>query len=62
MSPASGQLAANVMHFARLLRESQSVDQRSGVSARVAIAAAETVAASARHRGARATGGPRLRA
>ena len=31
--------------FARYLRESQSVDQRSGVSARFAIAAAETVAA-----------------
>jgi magnesium chelatase subunit I len=38
--------------FARYLRESRSVDQRSGVSARFAIAAAETVAASARHRGA----------
>ena len=38
--------------FTRLLRESHSVDQRSGVSARFAIAAAETVAASARHRGA----------
>ncbi|MBX7434134.1 sigma 54-interacting transcriptional regulator [Mycobacterium sp. Y57] len=38
--------------FARSLRESTSVDQRSGVSARFAIAAAETVAASARHRGA----------
>src|SRR5699024_5824126 len=38
--------------FARALRESNSVDQRSGVSARFAIAAAETVAASARHRGA----------
>ncbi|AQA06189.1 magnesium chelatase [Mycobacterium sp. MS1601] len=38
--------------FARLLRESTSVDQRSGVSARFAIAAAETVAASARHRSA----------
>ncbi|MDT5324927.1 MAG: magnesium chelatase subunit, partial [Mycobacterium sp.] len=36
--------------FARNLRESQSVDQRSGVSARFAIAAAETVAAAARHR------------
>ncbi len=41
-----------VARFARLLRESHSVDQRSGVSARFAIAAAETVAASARHRGA----------
>ena len=38
--------------FTRLLRESNSVDQRSGVSARFAIAAAETVAASARHRAA----------
>src|SRR5262249_11074280 len=36
--------------FARHLRESQSIDQRSGVSARFAIAAAETVAAAARHR------------
>ena len=41
-----------IARFTRLLRESQSVDQRSGVSARFAIAAAETVAASARHRGA----------
>lgn len=38
--------------FARYLRESRSIDQRSGVSARFAIAAAETVAAAARHRGA----------
>jgi magnesium chelatase subunit I len=36
--------------FARYLRESRSIDQRSGVSARFAIAAAETVAAAARHR------------
>ncbi|ANW67474.1 MULTISPECIES: sigma 54-interacting transcriptional regulator [Mycolicibacterium] len=41
-----------IARFARLLRESTSVDQRSGVSARFAIAAAETVAASARHRSA----------
>jgi magnesium chelatase subunit I len=41
-----------IARFARGLRESNSVDQRSGVSARFAIAAAETVAASARHRGA----------
>ena len=41
-----------IARFARNLRESSSVDQRSGVSARFAIAAAETVAASARHRGA----------
>src|SRR6201999_1679731 len=38
--------------FARYLRESTSVDQRSGVSARFAIAAAETRGAAARHRGA----------
>jgi magnesium chelatase subunit I len=36
--------------FARHLRESSAVDQRSGVSARFAIAGAETVAAAARHR------------
>jgi magnesium chelatase subunit I len=36
--------------FTRGLRESQSVDQRSGVSARFAIAGAETVAAAALHR------------
>ncbi len=36
--------------FTRNLRESNSVDQRSGVSARFAIAGAETVAASALHR------------
>ena len=41
-----------IARFARYLRESNSVDQRSGVSARFAIAAAETVAAAARHRGA----------
>jgi magnesium chelatase subunit I len=41
-----------IARFARLLRESNSVDQRSGVSARFAIAAAETAAASARHRSA----------
>ena len=41
-----------IARFTRLLRESTSVDQRSGVSARFAIAAAETVAASARHRAA----------
>ncbi len=38
--------------FTRLLRESPSVDQRSGVSARFTVAAAETVAAAATHRGA----------
>ena len=36
--------------FTRNLRDSQAVDQRSGVSARFAIAGAETVAAAALHR------------
>ncbi len=36
--------------FTRALRESSAVDQRSGVSARFAIAGAETVAAAALHR------------
>ena len=36
--------------FTRALRSSSSVDQRSGVSARFAIAGAETIAASALHR------------
>ena len=36
--------------FTRALRESSSVDQRSGVSARFSIAGAETVAAAALHR------------
>ena len=40
-------------HFTRNLRESNSVDQRSGVSARFAIAGAETIAASALHRATR---------
>src|SRR5215207_3934830 len=39
--------------FARNLRDSHSVDQRSGVSARFAITGAETVAASALHRATR---------
>ncbi|GAB2656871.1 ATP-binding protein [Prescottella soli] len=38
--------------FTRLLRESTSVDQRSGVSARFAVAGAETVSAAAVHRSA----------
>jgi magnesium chelatase subunit I len=45
-------LVAVLARFARYLRESRSIDQRSGVSARFAIAAAETVAAAARHRSA----------
>ncbi len=44
--------ARSLARFARYLRESPSIDQRSGVSARFAIAAAETVAAAARHRSA----------
>ncbi|NJC69022.1 magnesium chelatase [Planosporangium thailandense] len=40
-----------VARFTRAVRESPSVDARSGVSARFAIAAAETVAASALRRG-----------
>ena len=39
--------------FTRALRDSPSVDQRSGVSARFAIAGAETIAAAALHRAAR---------
>ena len=41
-----------VARFTRLVRESPSVDERSGVSARFAIAAVETVAASAERRAA----------
>jgi magnesium chelatase subunit I len=39
--------------FTRALRESSAVDQRSGVSARFAIAGAETIAAAAIHRASR---------
>jgi magnesium chelatase subunit I len=41
-----------VARFTRYLRDSTSVDQRSGVSARVSIAAAETLAAAALRRSA----------
>jgi magnesium chelatase subunit I len=44
--------------MSRALRESSSVDQRSGVSARFAIAAVEAVAASALRRSALVDGGP----
>jgi magnesium chelatase subunit I len=47
-----GFLLEVVARFARHVRESSSVDQRSGVSARFGIAAAETVAASALRRAA----------
>jgi magnesium chelatase subunit I len=40
-------------NFTRALRESTAVDQRSGVSARFAIAGAETIAAAALHRATR---------
>ena len=44
------QLVEILARFTRQLRESSAVDQRSGVSARFAIAGAETIAASALHR------------
>ncbi|MFD4180100.1 sigma 54-interacting transcriptional regulator [Rhodococcus sp. NPDC058514] len=47
-----GHLLEILARFTRLLRESASVDQRSGVSARFAVAGAETVSAAAVHRGA----------
>ncbi|HWB38205.1 MAG TPA: sigma 54-interacting transcriptional regulator, partial [Rugosimonospora sp.] len=46
-----GHVLEVLARFTRDVRESPSVDQRSGVSARFAIAAAETVAASALRRG-----------
>ncbi|QZY29832.1 sigma 54-interacting transcriptional regulator [Nocardioides coralli] len=46
-------LVETLARFTRLLRESSAVDQRSGVSARFAIAGAETIAAAARHRATR---------
>ncbi len=46
-----------IARFVRHLRESAAIDQRSGVSARFAVAAAETVAAAALRRGA-VTGEP----
>ena len=45
-----GHLIEILARFTRALRESSSVDQRSGVSARFAIAGAETIAAAALHR------------
>ena len=52
-----GHLLEIVARFTRLVRDSAQVDQRSGVSARFAVAAAETVAASAVRRAA-VTGEP----
>ena len=56
-APSSGALVPDhllqvVARYTRLVRESPQVDQRSGVSARFAVAAAETVAASAVRRAA----------
>ncbi|GAB3424168.1 magnesium chelatase [Flindersiella endophytica] len=51
-APLPEHLTEVVARFARGLRESSSVDQRSGVSARFGITAAETAAASALRRGA----------
>ncbi len=45
-----GHIVEILARFTRALRESSSVDQRSGVSARFSIAGAETVAAAALHR------------
>lgn len=47
------QLIEVLARFTRALRESSAVDQRSGVSARFAIAGAETIAAAALHRASR---------
>ena len=49
-APVPEWLLEILARFVRLLRESSSVDQRSGVSARFAIAGAETVAAAALRR------------
>ena len=46
-------LVETLARFTRNLRQSSSVDQRSGVSARFAIAGAETIAAAALHRATR---------
>ena len=51
-SPVPEHLLEIVIRFTRAVRESPAVDSRSGVSARFAIAAAETVAASAYRRAA----------
>ena len=53
MAEVPDHLVEILARFTRNLRESSSVDQRSGVSARFAIAGAETVAASALHRATR---------
>ena len=50
MAEVPDHLVEILARFTRGLRESNAVDQRSGVSARFAIAGAETIAASALHR------------
>ncbi len=51
-APVPGHLLEIIARFTRLLRESTAVDQGSGVSARFAVAAAETIAAAALRRAA----------
>jgi len=51
-SPVPEHLLEVIARFTRLLRESNAVDQGSGVSARFAVAAAETIAAAALRRSA----------
>ncbi|MCY7404914.1 MAG: sigma 54-interacting transcriptional regulator [Cryobacterium sp.] len=53
MAEVPGYLVEILARFTRGLRESSAVDQRSGVSARFAIAGAETIAAAAIHRATR---------
>ncbi|MEO8907130.1 MAG: sigma 54-interacting transcriptional regulator [Microbacteriaceae bacterium] len=53
MAEVPDHLVEILARFTRALRESNAVDQRSGVSARFAIAGAETIAAAALHRATR---------
>ena len=53
MAEVGDHLLEVIARFVRLLRESTSIDQRSGVSARFGIAAAEAVSGSALRRSAR---------
>ena len=52
VAPVPDHLLEIIARFSRLLRESNAVDQGSGVSARFAVAAAETIAAAALRRSA----------
>mgnify|MGYP006200487571 CR=1 FL=1 len=56
LTPTEWHVLEVLARFARAVRDSPSVDPRSGVSARFAIAAAETVAGSARSNGVAAIG------